>query len=136
MSRSKAMSVLPGIGLLFTCACDSHTPIAPTPTKHLPVIRSLACFPASIRPGDSAIVICKASGQDGDILNYTWVSDGRLRLAGEPPGTVHVLDSPNNSQVIYYGPLGSPSDTAFVQCIANDNHGGSTGATVVIPLHP
>ena len=119
--------------LLFLSACH-ESPTAPTPAKHPPTIRSLTCFPTSLVQGDSAIVVCNALDQDGDTLNYTWVGDGRLRLAGAPPGTVHVLTSPNNSQVIYYGPLGNPSDTAFVQCIVNDGHGGSVGAVVLVPL--
>ena len=133
MSAVKARLVLPCFLMLLN-ACDTAGPSQPILTKHPPTIRSLECFPASLGPSDSAIVVCNAFDQDGDTLNYTWVGDGRLRLAGAPPGTVHVLASPNSSQVIYYGPLGSPSDTAFVQCIVNDNRGGSVGAVILVPL--
>jgi len=117
-------------------ACNSDDPSPTAPTNHSPVIRSLRCFPATIGPGDSAIAICDAFDPEGDPLFFDWVSDGKLRLAGAPPGEAHVLTSLHSSQVVYYGTPISPSDTAFVQCIAYDDHGGSSGAIVKLPLHP
>jgi hypothetical protein len=122
------------LSMLLVSSCNGTSPTSPPPTEHPPVIKSLLCFPASIGPSDSAVVVCNAFDEDGDPLLYTWVGDGRLRLAGAPPGAVHVLDSPNSSQVIYYGPLGSPSDTAFVQCIVYDSHRASVGGVILVPL--
>ena len=136
MSPIKAVGALLVLGAVLMSACNGASPTAPTTTKHAPLIRSLRCFPATIGPGDSAIVICDAFDQDGDSLRYDWISDARLRLAGAPPGETHVLASRSNSQVVYYGTPIDPSDTGFVQCIVNDFNGSSSGAIIRIPLHP
>ena len=135
-TRPTTALLLTALWLISMSACRTNPTVPPPPQEHAPVIRSLRCFPSTIGPTDSAIVICDTFDQDGDSLQYDWVSDARVRLAGLPPGEAHVYGSRSNSQVVYYGTPPTPSDTGFVQCVVNDFTGNSSGAIIRIPLHP
>jgi len=102
------------------------------------VIVSLDVFPATIGPGDSAIVVCVATDADGDTLVYDWFTDCRLRLKGSYD-FVYYFDTHSNSMVVYAGTCstsGSSADTGWVSCDVRDRRGGGAPAgTVRIVVH-
>jgi hypothetical protein len=116
-------------------ACLNSCGDNPTePTNHSPIIRSLAIFPASIGQTDSAIVVCDASDPDGDVLVYDWFTDTTLRIKGATAG-VYLYNSPNNSQIFYYGTPPALPDTQWIRCDVRDRRGQVDSQTIFLIVH-
>ena len=111
-------------------ACDMGTPLQPT--NRSPVIQSLVAFPATIGPGDSAIVVCGATDPDGDTLVYDWSSDCRLVMQGNTRGSFTAFER-GRSMVVYAGTCNrTPVDTGWISVEVRDHRGGGAYAG---PLH-
>lgn len=115
-------------------ACEDADPVSP-PRNRAPVIHSLTVYPAEITPLDSVTVSCTASDPDGDTLVYDWITDGRLTISGAFPGDHSLYNTFENSRVFYPNAVREPVDTPWVQSIARDRRGRSTGAVVRFIVH-
>jgi hypothetical protein len=109
-------------------SCGSKTPLQPE--NRSPVVQSLIAFPASISPGDSAVVVCHATDPDGDALDFDWTSDCRLIKQGAPRDFTWY--SRSSTLIVYAGACAdAPIDTGWVRCHVRDRKGGGTDAGVV-----
>jgi hypothetical protein len=121
------------VGLaVCAAACDNYTPLKVIANRS-PAVQSLVAFPTTIRPGDSAVVVCGATDPDGDTLVYDWSSDCRMvrKGAGQyDDGTSY--DRRDRSLVVYAGACNrAPEDTGWVRCEVRDHRGGGAYAGVV-----
>jgi hypothetical protein len=108
--------------------CGVKTPLEPV--NRSPVVRSLIAFPASISPGDSAVVVCQATDPDGDPVVFDWTSDCRLIKQGAP-GDFTAFNR-GNAVVVYAGACAdAPLDTGWVSCHVRDGRGGGAYAGVI-----
>jgi hypothetical protein len=126
---SRLITLMLGFCLL-TClsSCGVKTPLQPVNRK--PVVQSLIAFPASISPGDSAVVVCHATDPDGDTLMFDWTSDCRLIKQGAPGD--YIWYSFSNTLVVYAGACAdAPIDTGWVSCYVRDRRGGGAYAGVI-----
>lgn len=115
---------------LLTClsGCGVKTPLQPE--NRDPVVQSLIAFPASISPGDSAVVVCHATDPDGDTLMFDWTSDCRLIKRGAPRDLIWYSFS--STLVVYAGACArAPVDTGWVSCYVRDLRGGGAYAGVI-----
>ena len=78
--------------------------------NHPPVINKINAKPRKINLGSNSIFTCFASDPDNDTLNYSWSSTN---------GTF----SGSGSSVTWTAP--SSIGNYYINCLANDNHGGS-----------
>jgi len=125
---SRLISAMRGLCVL-TClsSCGTKTPLEPV--NRDPAVQSLFAFPASIPPGDSAVVVCHATDPDGDPVLFDWTSDCRLIKQGDHGGTVY---SRGNTLVVYAGACASaPVDTGWVSCEVRDGRGGGAYAGTI-----
>ena len=53
--------------------------------NHSPIISALIAQPSTLEAGQHSYLTCHAADQDGDILNYSWISSGGA-ITGNGPG--------------------------------------------------
>ncbi len=114
------------VACCLTClpACGEKTPLQPV--NHSPVVESLIAFPATISPGDSAVVVCHATDPDGDRVVFDWYLAGPLLMQG-------YAYNQSNAKVVYAQPgSGALPDTGWVSCEARDSRGGGAYAGRVL----
>lgn len=125
-ARFKVQAIaLLGAGLLFLAACSPNNPLepmenAPTPGPNQnPKVIAVTAEPASLRPGQSAMITVTATDPDGDVLNYSWyVNKGAI--SGEGHKVNFIADNT----------LG----TAYVDVEVKDGRGGVAGGSVLISI--
>jgi hypothetical protein len=94
-----------------------YTP--PAPTNHTPVISSIIANPENIGLGDSSVITCNATDQDGDSLNYTWTKTG---------GTI----TGSGKTITWTAP--ATADTYTVTCTVDDGKGKQDSESVNIDV--
>lgn len=125
----RLLTAVLGLYLLsYLPSCGVKTPLLPV--NRSPVVQSLMAFPASISPGDSAVVVCHATDPDGEPVVFDWTSDCRLIKQGAPGAfTAYQRGS---SLVVYAGTCAhAPLDTGWVSCHVRDGRGGGANAGVI-----
>ena len=118
--------------LLACCGCsDPSSPVLP---NRPPRIASLTAWPTAIAAGDSTLVTCIATDEDGDSLVYDWASDCRLAIKGNAPDDYWLFGSPSNSHIFYRGCTTS-LDSAWVECTVRDRRGGNDVRMITVDLN-
>lgn len=127
--RIRSLLPLLGLcGLACVSSCGTKTPLQPV--NRSPVVHSLIVFPATISPGDSAVVVCHATDPDGEPVEFDWTSDCRLIKRGA--ANSFVLYNVGNTLVVYAGACADgPLDTGWVSCDVRDGRGGGARAGTV-----
>lgn len=111
-------------GLLGLSSCGEDLPLAPV--NRDPAVQSLVAFPESLSPGDSAVVVCRATDPDGDRVVFDWFAHGQLVLTGFD-GTFAY--SRGDTMVVYAEKgAAAPVDTGWVSCHVRDLRGGGADA--------
>ncbi|MDP4175711.1 MAG: hypothetical protein Q8933_17170 [Bacteroidota bacterium] len=121
--------------LLLNMNCNN--PVIPEKKENQkPVISSLTVSPEIVGLSDSVIVTCQATDPDGDTLVYDWITDGRVRIKGNPDWRSYLYNTYQNSHVFYPKDIPRlPSlDTLWVQCFARDGKGKSDNGLVLFIL--
>jgi hypothetical protein len=128
-SCSRFLPLILGMSVLGCLpGCGAKTPLQPR--NRSPVVQSLIAFPATIGPGDSAVVVCQATDPDGDPVVFDWTSDCRLIKQGAT-GQFTAYNR-GNVLVVYAGACAYvPVDTGWVSCHARDGRGGGADAGIV-----
>ena len=126
LTCSRRLAPMLGLCLLGgPSGCGVETPLQPVNRR--PVVQSLIAFPASISPGDSAVVVCHATDPDGEPVVFDWTSDCRLIKQGA--SEQFTAYSRGSTLVVYAGACAdAPLDTGWVSCHVRDGKGGGTDA--------
>lgn len=125
---TRTLPLLMGLGVLACLSsCGVKTPLEPV--NRSPVVQSLIAFPASISPGDSAVVVCHATDPDGDGVVFDWFWYGRLNTGLSDGSALNR----GNTLVVRAGTGGAaPVDTGGVSCFVRDRRGGGASAGTVL----
>lgn len=113
------------VGSLATVAsCGTDLPLAPV--NRSPSVQSLTARLTSLAPGESTVVVCRATDPDGDLVVFDWSAYNVLTIRGALAGSVY-----NRGDTIVVHALsgsGAPVDTGWVACFVRDGRGGGADA--------
>lgn len=113
-------------GMAGLSSCGEDLPLAPV--NRDPAVQSLIAFPTSLAPGDSAIVVCRATDPDGDRVVFDWFTYNHLSMG--PFGSF--VYSRGDTMVVFALPsANAPVDTGYVSCQVRDLRGGGADAGLV-----
>lgn len=111
------ISALSIVILLFVGCGDTST----EPTNSAPVISSLSADLSSLLIGEITTITCVATDSDGDVLSYTWESNG-VTLEGNSNTASWIADE--------------GSGTFTITCTVNDGNGGEAVETLELTVTP
>ncbi len=86
--------------LLGSSSCAKHAPTQPA-VNHRPTILSVEVIPHPIGFSDTALVICHAVDPDGDALQYDWITQLPLKIAGAQGGC-YQFATHSDTCIVYY----------------------------------
>lgn len=113
------MISIAALGILFFLGCGDSPPTEPT--NSAPVISSLSAEPSSLLIDDISVLTCVATDSDGDVLTYTWESNGAT-LEGNSNTADWIADE--------------GSGTFTITCSVSDGNGGEAVESVELTVNP
>jgi hypothetical protein len=127
------LALLMSLGLGLD-ACSSRDPVKPT--NHSLIMHSLTASPDTLGPGDSTVVTCVATDQDGDTLVYDWACDWRMHIKGQPLPYPIKNNTFNNAETLYLDWAPTQPDSTWMTCEVRDRLGGGAIRALVFRTHP